>query len=354
MTKEESLQLKGIAIMMMLWLHLFGTDKAILAETTKILYINDSEPFIYAMRKFGRMCVVLYTLLGGYGLAKVHQRNAATKGLGISTGMKNGKRMWNLFKSYWLVMTIFILIATLLQPERYPGNIMEVALNISALDITYNDTLWFLFPYALLTLFAQPIIKLSTVLRGTWLWIFIASAFIAKAIAYNTEIPFDNLGGVVIRNLFSATELFFMFFVGALFARNSLMGRCVTSVKESISRSRITRRLHIGTSTVCTVILLLLFTGRIFMGASTLIDPLFIIPMIIMFLCIERPKWLNSGLGYIGCHSTNIWFTHRYLLVLSGAAIAFFHYPIVIFAALIIICLTISHIINVIKKAIHI
>ena len=219
MTKEESLQLKGIAIMMMLWLHLFGTDKAILAETTKILYINDSEPFIYAMRKFGRMCVVFYTFLGGYGLAKVYQSNAAVKGLGIVTGMKNGKRVWNLFKSYWLVMTIFILIATLLQPGKYPGNIMEVALNITALDITYNDTLWFLFPYALLTLFAQPI---------------------------------------------------------------------------------------------------------------------------------------NSGLGYIGSHSTNIWFTHRYLLVLSGAAIAFFHHPIVIFAALIIICLTISHIINVIKKAIHI
>ena len=354
MTKDESLQLKGIAIMMMLWLHLFGTDEAILSETAKVIYINESEPLIYAMRKFGRMCVVFYTFLGGYGLAKVYQRNATAKGLGIATGMKNGKRVWNLFKSYWLVMTIFILTATLLQPWRYPGDIMEIALNISALDITYNDTLWFLFPYALLTLFAQPIIKLSTVLRGTWLWIFIASAFIAKVIAYNTEITFDNLGGVVIRNLFSATELFFMFFVGALFARNSLMERCVMSIKESISHSCITRRLHLGTSTVCTAILLLLFTGRIFMGASTLIDPLFIIPMIIMFLCMERPKWLNSSLAYIGNHSTNIWFTHRYLLVLSGTAIAFFRYPVIILAALVIICLAISHIINVIKKVIHI
>ena len=145
-----------------------------------------------------------------------------------------------------------------------------------------------------------------------------------------------------------------MFFVGALFARNSLMEKCVASVKERFSHSRITRRLHIGTSTVCTVILLLLFTGRIFMGASTLIDPLFIIPMIIMFLCIERPQWLNTGLAHIGSHSTNIWFTHRYLLVLSGTAIAFFRYPIIIFAAFVIICLTISHIINVTRTAINI
>ena len=354
MTKDESLQLKGIAIMMMLWLHLFGTDEAILSETTKTIYINDGEPLIYAMRKFGRMCVVFYTFLGGYGLAKVYQRNATAKGVGIATGMKNGKRVWNLFKSYWLVMTIFILIATLLQPWRYPGDIMEMVMNISALDSTYNDSIWFLFPYALLTLFAQPIIKLSTILRGAKLWTFIVFAFIIKAIAYNTAVPFDNLGGVVMRNLFSATELFFMFFAGALFARESLMERCVMSVKESISRSYITRRLHLGTSTVCTTILLLLFTGRIFMGASTLIDPLYIIPMIITFLCIERPKWLNSSLAYIGNHSTNIWFTHRYLLVLSGTAIAFFRYPVIILAALVIICLAISHIINVIKKVIHI
>ena len=70
MTKDESLQLKGIAIMMMLWLHLFGTDEAILSETAKTIYINDSEPLIYAMRKFGRMCVVFYTFLGGTGLQK--------------------------------------------------------------------------------------------------------------------------------------------------------------------------------------------------------------------------------------------------------------------------------------------
>ena len=350
MTKEESLQLKGIAIMMMLWLHLFGTDEGILSETAKTIYINDSEPLIYAMRKFGRMCVVFYTFLGGYGLAKVYQRNETAKGLGIVTGMKNGKRVWNLFKSYWLVMTIFILTATLLQPWRYPGDIKEFALNISALDITYNDTLWFLFPYALLTLFAQPLIKLSVNLHGARLWAFIFFAFIVKAIAYNIAIPLDNFAGTLFGNILSAAGLFFMFFTGALFARDSLMERCVKSVREGISGSCITRRLHIGTSTVCTAILLLLFTGRILMGASTLIDPFYIIPMIITFLCIERPKWLNSSLAYIGSHSTNIWFTHRYLLVLSGTAIAFFRYPVIILAALVIICLAISHIINTIKK----
>ena len=58
--------------MMMLWLHLFGTDQEILAETDKSIYLWDGEPLIFAMRKFGRMCVVLYTFLGGYGLAKVY------------------------------------------------------------------------------------------------------------------------------------------------------------------------------------------------------------------------------------------------------------------------------------------
>ena len=86
------------------------------------------------------------------------------------------------------------------------------------------------------------------------------------------------------------------------------------------------------------------------LGASTLIDPVYIILMIITFLCIERPKWLNTSLSYIGKHSTNIWFTHRYLIMLTGTAITFFRFPIVILAVLVITCIGFSYAINAILR----
>lgn len=355
MTKDESLQLKGIAILMMLWLHLFGTDRAILENSENFIHLWNGAPIAYAMRKLGRMCVVLYTFLGGYGLAKVYQRNGnCTKGFGIYGGMNNGKRVWKLFTSYWIVLLMFMAVAVAIQPDRYPGDISEITGNITALNCTYNDSLWFLLPYAMLTLLASPIIKFANSLHRTRLWITLAVAFTVKCAVYNIARPTGGLGSLMLKNIIEASGLFFMFLVGILFARNSFLERTVTSIKQWFSRSFAARSLHISTSAMCTVILAALFFGRIVLGASTLIDPIYILLIVLTFLCIETPKWLSRTLAYLGSHSTNIWFTHRYILVLSGAAIAFFRYPIVIFAALIIICLTISHIINAIKKAIHI
>lgn len=75
MTKEETQQLKGIAMLMMVWLHLFGTNLEILDGCEKYIYLWNGDPLIYVMRKFARMCVVFYTFLGGYGLCKVWQRD---------------------------------------------------------------------------------------------------------------------------------------------------------------------------------------------------------------------------------------------------------------------------------------
>lgn len=355
MTKDESLQLKGIAILMMLWLHLFGTDRAILENSENFIHLWNGAPIAYAMRKLGRMCVVLYTFLGGYGLAKVYQRSGnCTRGFGIYGGMNNGKRVWKLFTNYWIVLLMFMAVAVAIKPDRYPGGISEITGNITALNCTYNDSLWFLLPYAMLTLLASPIIKFANSLHGTRLWIALAVAFAVKCVVYNMARPTGGLGSLMLKNIIEASGLFFMFFVGILFARDSFMERTVTSIKQWLSSSFAARRMHISTSAMCTAILAVLFFGRIVLGASTLIDPIYILLIVLTFLCIETPKWLSRSLAYLGSHSTNIWFTHRYILVLSGAAIAFFRYPIVIFAALIIICLTISHIINAIKKAIHI
>ena len=351
MTKDESLQLKGIAILMMLWLHLFGTDRAILENSENFIYLWNGAPIAYAMRKLGRMCVVLYTFLGGYGLAKVYQRSGnCTRGFDIYGGMNNGKRVWKLFTNYWIVLLMFMAVAVAIKPDRYPGDISEITGNITALNCTYNDSLWFLLPYAMLTLLASPIIKFANSLHGTRLWITLAVAFTVKCAVYNIARPTGGLGSLMLKNIIEASGLFFMFLVGILFARDSFLERTVTSIKQWFSRSFAARSLHISTSAMCTVILAALFFGRIVLGASTLIDPIYILLIVLTFLCIETPKWLSRTLAYLGSHSTNIWFTHRYILVLSGTLITFFRYPVVIISVLVLCCLTCSYIINTVKR----
>ena len=343
MTKEETQQLKGIAILMMVWLHLFGTNLEILDGCEKYIYLWNGDPLIYVMRKFARMCVVFYTFLGGYGLCKVWQRdNCQLSTVNLQLSM-NLRRVWRLMMNYWLVLLLFVGVATWLHPETYPGGWRVLMENVTALNCSYNNTLWFLLPYALLTLLAVPIMRLVMGLRGKWLWLFLAAAFAVKAVIYVNETTYTSWLGLIWQNLLAAMGLFFMFVMGALFARDGLMEQVVAAIRGWVERSVVVRRMKVSPSVVCLMLLLLLFFGRICVGASTLIDPLFLLPMIPVYLCIQRPQWLSSTLAFIGKHSTNIWFIHRYILVLTGTLITALHYPVVMWAALVGVCIVCSY-----------
>ena len=355
MTKEETQQLKGIAILMMVWLHLFGTNLEILDGCEKFVYLWNGDPLIYAMRKFARMCVVFYTFLGGYGLCKVYQKNNDNLNHNLNDNLKpqistNFRRVWRLMANYWLVLLLFLGIAMWLQPETYPGGWRVLLENMTALNCSYNDTLWFLLPYALLTLLATPIMRLVMGLHGKWLWLFLAVALAVKVVIYVNETTYTSWLGLIWQNLLAAAGLFFMFAIGALFARDRLMERVVAAIKRWVEQSFVVRKMNVSMSAVCCVLLLLLFFGRICVGASTLIDPIFLLSMIPVYLCIQRPQWLSGTLAFIGKHSTNIWFTHRYILVLTGTLITALHYPVVMLTALVGICILCSYVVKGLMK----
>ena len=66
MDKKESLELKGIAILLMLMLHLFNTQQRV-AECTTFLYFWNGKPLVYALSRVGAFCVPLYIFISGYG-----------------------------------------------------------------------------------------------------------------------------------------------------------------------------------------------------------------------------------------------------------------------------------------------
>lgn len=67
MNKTESLQLKGIAILMMLFLHLFNTaDRVELCNIS--IYFWNGKPLVLAMSRVAAFCVPIYLFISGYGL----------------------------------------------------------------------------------------------------------------------------------------------------------------------------------------------------------------------------------------------------------------------------------------------
>lgn len=57
MTKDQSLQLKGIAILMMLFLHLFNTQERMMDCVTYLDFFN-GKPLVYALARTCGLCVL--------------------------------------------------------------------------------------------------------------------------------------------------------------------------------------------------------------------------------------------------------------------------------------------------------
>lgn len=141
MSKEQSQLLKGIAILLMLFLHLFnGMNNVALCEN--FIYIN-GEPLVFILSRASNP-VAFFLILGGYGLFRVSQHG--------------DKRRWvrvlKLYFHYWLITVLFVFIGHFLSPAIYPGSWFVFVANLSSVVTSYNAQMWFLFPYVILSLVA--------------------------------------------------------------------------------------------------------------------------------------------------------------------------------------------------------
>lgn len=125
--KSESLQMKGVAIMLMALLHLFNrTENVDLCINSVFLF---GVPLTSQLAKFAEICVPLYLFLSGYGLYILYLKNSNIKPL---------KRIFKLYLNFWTVFVIFIPIGCILKPAQYPGGLLDFAENVTAWKTSYN------------------------------------------------------------------------------------------------------------------------------------------------------------------------------------------------------------------------
>lgn len=92
LTKEHSIQIKGVAILCMVLFHLFGFPERI---PTSVQWMG--MPIIKALQ----ICVPIYLFMAGYGLQCIVAK-------GTVTWMSIGKRLKKLYLSFWWVAIPFI------------------------------------------------------------------------------------------------------------------------------------------------------------------------------------------------------------------------------------------------------
>lgn len=326
MGKADSLAMKGVAILFMLFLHLFNQEKNV-DLCTVFLYIGDT-PLLSLLTRCANP-VPFFLFLSGYGLYKTNKNRKLRS---------NIKRVLKLYIHYWISLAIFIpLGAYCCGINRYPGTLTSFVNNFTGWFTTYNGEIWFLFPYVLLVLSSGIIIKLIN--KFKWYIIFILSGFI-YFIAYLLTYKYGSYLFVHMTPympiLYCSSQ--FAFVLGMLSAKHIDIQQLKLFFKD---KTLLAYTLLLGLM----IIRMMIETG--------VFHVLYAAAFVILFSSINNSPYIVNILCKLGKRSTSMWFVHTYFCYyLFHDFIYSFKYPIFIFICLIAISYCTAIIIDYIKNKI--
>ena len=156
-SKDKSTLIKGIAILMLLWVHLF--DNVHIDQCNIFLYIGDTPLVQWLARAFNP--IPIFVLLSGYGLA--YKYETGKMGFGYQL-----KRVLRLYVHYWVILTLFLVVGHMIDPSLYPGRVGKLLRNMIGWDVSYNSVMWFILPYSVLSLLSYYIIRFIERIGNIW------------------------------------------------------------------------------------------------------------------------------------------------------------------------------------------
>lgn len=337
LTKNQIKMTKGVAILFMLLLHLFCT-KSYENLYIPLIFIGDT-PLVYYLALFGDCCVAIYCFCSGYGLFISYKNNKQ------NYFKNNLMRIFKLYINFWIILLIFVVILGPImgQGESYPGTLKKFILTFTALDPTYNGAWWFFTTYIILALLSSIINKIVIKYNNIAI---IAISFIFYVVAYIQRIKgvivFDNeVLNWFIRQiaLFGTSQL--PFIIGVVFSHKKIYSK-LNSMSSKIKYKNALGILIIVLMIIAHGILQTLFVA-VFTG----------VVFICVFNLMDKPKWLNNLLSYLGGYSTNMWLIHMFFYMIYFKELVYgAKYSFLIFPWLVVLCLASSYIVNLIYNPI--
>lgn len=310
---EESLEIRGVAILMMLWLHCFCNWSSPEYTYTDYIWLG-GYPLSYRLTYIAGMVVPLYCFLSGYGLCKKYPFSISY----IKT------KIQKLFCQYWLVLIVFFIISLLIDSSYYDLSINSILGNLVGYNTSYNRTLWFLLPYILLFISCPIFFKL---LARAKIAIGCISIILILFIIANWILKMEAQGKfgysvfiVLIANYF---KLLFPFCLGVIAA----FYPAPNTLNNFVKKKRF----------FCLLVLGGILLSKLVIPSYTL-NYFYLIPGIIFLHLLNKPLYLKSFLIKLGEKSTYMWFIHGYFTYyIFHSYIYKMRYSVFIFAGVLII-----------------
>lgn len=323
---------KGIAILMMVCLHLFNRPYQSLFEP--IIFIG-KQPLTYYISLFCDCCVAIYCFCSGYGLYIGYSKKDS------NYKRKNYIRILKILINYWIILILFVVIlgACIDKSYGYPGDITKFILNFTAIHTSYNGAWWFLTTYFLLVL-SSPF--LFFLINNFNYKIILFFTFLIYIIGYiqriKTPLLFDNNN---LNYLISQISLYFNslfpFIVGAI----SYKQKWFTSFSNYFLKYK-----YSNFYLLIIILLEIVLHGNI---PSLFVAVFTGILFVFCFNCLKINSFTDKLFTFFSNHSMNIWLIHMFFYSIFFSEIIYYpKYPLLIYMWLLLLCILCSYIINLI------
>ena len=296
MTKEETTIIKGIAILMMLFHHLFNGQildlrPDLLSEPYEPLFYIGDVSVEYIITRFCRP-VPFFFILSGYGISYLHNHESHET-------YRTLKRLLRIFSAYWISTLLFVGLGHLIGNENYPGDSIKLIANLTSYSNSYNLSMWFLFPYTLICL-SSPIFLRLTKRKKSYIIAFIVTGLLYGLTGYIIKTHINEIGyGSVLGHLLQFLQYYFPFTCGVLLQKTALLQH---------PRMKVFEQHTLLTATLLIIVILIKSLIN-----SQAVDTLYAIAFIFLFIKLPIHKTVTKLLSFIGKYSMVMWMVHMYL-----------------------------------------
>lgn len=317
-TRENTKQIKGIAILLMMVHHLFTfPDKIPYGMSVATSFYISGKELLELIGGFGRICVPIYMFMGGYGLYK----KAVTEGEQLVVHNHLAKDIVALYKAYWKVFFVFVPIGFLFfgNQIQYCANELvcfrfaqwsmgDFLRNLMGISSSFNSEWWFFWSYIFALFVGYVFIELFRKKRS--LYTECAAVIVWTILLVNIFpiLPFEEgleslWSNIWYKNICLGNASSILVLVGILFAKYRIFESWKNSMNEK-KRSEV-------------FVLSLLFIALLVCVREFIVSTEFDIILVPLFvfachILMEACGFLKRPLEVLGTHSTNMWLVHTF------------------------------------------
>lgn len=325
LTRNNTKQLKAIAILLMLAHHLYTFPERIpySFDISTHIVISGLE-LSQCIGNFGKICVAIFMFLGGYGLYASSVSACESTDTTLNIIKKNlFVHIIKLYKVYWKVFLIFVPVGFIFfdnQPKYNASDLGSIFSGFTVSDFfsnflgfssSYNWEWWFLRTY-IFALF-EGIVFLEIFLKKNNIYIecftiviwHVLIACVFPQIA-SIEILNTLAQDFWFSNIFTINDYSSMFFVGIIFSKYNIFNVWNAYIDVSCNEFKM-NKIVIALITICICVYTRVFVAPV--TFDLILVPVFLFAVLIV---INSCLALSKSLLLVGKHSTNMWLTHSF------------------------------------------